>query len=79
MYFRVETMESPVLINWTNSGPLGKIGNVKSRSRFLLEGDRKVISSGLTVFYLKCLSFIQMKMSGEQLGYWLKFGERDLG
>ena len=38
-----------------------------------------IIDSGLTIFYLKYLTFIHMEMSSKQLGYWLKLGERGLG
>ena len=43
-------------------GDFEKGKKAERRSRFL-KRKTKIINSGLTTFYLKCLSFIQIKMS----------------
>lgn len=84
IYFRMETMTKSCLEQLDEWWVLGKDRECREEEQvvfflclFCTEGDRK-INSGLTIFYLKCVSFIQVKMSSKQLGYWLKCGERNL-
>lgn len=45
--------QSLILSNWLNSNAFGKDRNRRKEEKVVLEGDRKIINSGSTIFYLK--------------------------
>lgn len=70
---------SPILSSWLNGGDFEKDRECREEEQAFKKRNRKRINSGLTTFYLKCLSLIQVKMSCGHLGYQLKVRETWVG